>query len=66
MNYNSKLKIKKSKKAIREFVVNKISNKKIKIRNKEVAVGFVKFAYRFSLHQTPNTEQKNIREFVAI
>jgi hypothetical protein len=48
MNYNSKLKIKKSKKAIREFVVNKISNKKIKIRNKEVAVGFVKFAYRFS------------------
>jgi hypothetical protein len=48
MNYNSKSKIQKSKKAIRGFVVNKISNKKVKIRNKEVAVGFVKFAYRYS------------------
>jgi hypothetical protein len=34
--YKSKLKIQKSKKEIREFVVIKINNKKVKISNKEV------------------------------
>jgi hypothetical protein len=35
----------------------KINNKKIKIRNKEVAVTEVKFEYRLSQRQTPNAKQ---------
>ncbi len=35
----------------------KINNKKVKIRNKEVAVTKMKFEYRLSQHQTPNTKQ---------
>jgi len=35
----------------------KINNKKVKIRNKEVAVTNVKFEYRLSQRQTPNAKQ---------
>jgi hypothetical protein len=46
-------------------VAKKINNKKVIIRNKEVAVIKEEFEYRLSQRQTPNTKQYIIREFVV-
>jgi len=48
----------------RVFVAKKINNKKVIIRNKEVAVTKVKFEYWLSL--TPNTKRQTInnKQFV--